>query len=103
MRLKLERNIEYHSAMAEFHQGEVDAKAAKAGDTSGGGQMTASASPPQPDPDEKMAAIHKDTAAQLQALVDAEPLQPAIVTAQQSRPVFRNLSGDVKPSAGVFH
>jgi hypothetical protein len=90
--------------MADYHQGEVDAKAAKAAESPPAeGQVTASAAPPQPDPDEKLAATHSETAAQLQALIDAEPLTPAIVTAQQSRPVTRSLSGDVLPSSGRFH
>jgi hypothetical protein len=115
MRKKLERNIQYHAAMAEYHQGESDKKAASAANATvtpppeenGGGrrsrQPTASASPPKPDADEVLAITHSEVVKQLQDLLDKEPAIPAIVAAEQSRPVRRDAGSGVKPSAGVFH
>jgi hypothetical protein len=102
MRKKLERNIQYHAAMAEYH-GDEAKKKQDAAPPDGTQQPTASASPPAPDPDAKLADTHSETVSQLQALIDAEPIIPAIVSAQQSRPVMRNMSADVRPSSGVFH
>jgi len=113
MRKKLERNIQYHAAMADYHQGEVDARAQKTPPQESPPESdnhrrrpTASASPPPPkqgDADEKLATTHTEVVKQLQALLDNEPVTPAIVTAAQNRPLQRNLSSDVKPSAGRFH
>lgn len=107
MRKKLERNIQYHAAMAEYHQGQLDKKKPKeegagpAPATRSSAKPTASAHPPKPDSDEVLAKTHSEVCKQLQEVLDKEPAIPAIVTA--APPVQRNMSGDLKPSAGRFH
>jgi hypothetical protein len=114
MRKKLERNIAYHAAMAEYHGEEFKNKHKEEEPKEGAreghrenqhprARPTASAQPPKPDTDQYLHELHAGVVAQLQPLLDAEPLTPAIVTASQNQPVSRNLSGDLKPSAGRFH
>lgn len=114
MRKKLERNLQYHAATAEYYQGQLDAKKKKAEESgvgpgpaahtrSSSAKPTASATPPKADPDELLATMHGEVAKQLQEILDKEPLTPAIVTAASKQPVHRNMSPDLKPTAGRFH
>lgn len=109
MRKKLERNLQYHAAMAEYHQEQLDARKKESPPPPAPtvprstAKPTASASPPKVDADELLAKTHSEVVKQLQDLLDKEPIVPAILTAEQTLPVQRNLSGDLKPTAGKFH
>jgi len=108
MRKKLERNVQYHAAMAEYHgdalkkKGEEHKEPASR-EQSRSTKPTASAHPPQPDSDQVLHDMHSEVVKSLQEILDKEPLAPAIIDAEANRPVRRNLSGDLKPSAGVWH
>jgi hypothetical protein len=105
MRKKLERNLAYHAAMAEYYgdrakQAESQAPTGNARST----RPTASASPPKPDnPAKVLADLHAGVVAQLQPILDAAPVIPAIVQASATRMIRRNESPDLKPAAGIFH
>jgi hypothetical protein len=107
MAKKLQRNIDYHASMAEHYQGKVDDKK-KNGESppkenSRSTKPTASAQPPQTDQDQVLAELHAGVVEQLMPILKAGVELDAIATAQQSMPVQRNLSGDLKPSAGRLH
>jgi hypothetical protein len=112
-RKKLERNLAYHAAMAEYHgeqfksrqpKEEPKQEPPKEGEPQvHRARLTATAQPPKPDTDQYLAELHAGVVEQLQSVLDAEPLVPAIVTVAQDRLVTRNLSGDIKPNAGRLH
>jgi hypothetical protein len=107
---KLQRNIDYHAAMAEYYQDKVDGKK-KNGDSAkesppskeGSRKPTASAQPPQTDQDQVLAELHAGVVEQLMPILRAGAEPDAIATAQQSMPLRRNESADLKPAAGRFH
>jgi len=105
---KLQRNIDYHAAMAEHYQGIVDEKKKKAEESpppapTRSAKPTASAAPPPKDQDQVLADLHKGVVEQLMPILIAGSEPEAIVTAQSSMPVRRNESNDLKPAAGRLH
>jgi hypothetical protein len=122
MAKKLQRNIDYHAAMAEYYQDMVDEKANKEEDTKkedkpsdtkppaqqqqaqqGDKKPTASAKPPQEDPNKILADLHAEVVKQLEPVLKAGVEMPGVLIAQQQAPIRRNESPDLKPSAGRFH
>jgi hypothetical protein len=101
MRKKLERNIQYHAAMAEYHGKQDAPEEAEASEEDS--EKTASARPSRPSADEILCEMHTEVAKQLQSVLDAEPATPVIVSLSQNRTVTRNSGFDLKPSAGVYH
>jgi len=103
---KLQRNIDYHAAMAEHYKDIVDDKKKKAEESpppARSSRPTASAAPPPKDPDQVLAELHAGVVEQLKPILIAGAEPEAIVTAQQSHPVQRNMSSDLKPAAGRLH
>jgi regulator of protease activity HflC (stomatin/prohibitin superfamily) len=92
MRMKLDRNRQYHAAVAEYHSDQAKAAAEAEG-----------APPPvegaPPSNDQKLAETHAEAAKQIQDLLDATP----IAAPGPSSPISRNTSPDVRPTSGVFH
>jgi len=103
---KLERNIAYYSAMAEYHGDEAKKKqdAAKeppkegTASNSRSTKPTASASPPKPDPDQVLHDLYTEAAKQLTPILlgasKALPTPP---------PIRRDEMPELKPMAGHFH
>jgi len=132
-RKRLERNLAYHQAMADANAPKEAAPARTGSGGGGfeqpagahadaakpaegqpapearpraATQRSASAAPAAAKPktqQEVLFELHTEVVKQLREVLDAEPLEPAIITAlNRSRP-FRNTSADVRPQAGVWH
>jgi len=102
---KLERNISYHAAMAEYYDEEVkkskehpkEGTAAPANSRST--KPTASASPPKPDQNQVLADLHAGVVKQLMPVLLAGSKPPTAVPP----PIRRDEMPELKPSAGRFH
>lgn len=109
MQKKLQRNIDYHAAMAEHYTDLVKEAAEKAPPPSPppahgrDTRPTASASPPKPDSNKVLADLHTEVVKQLMPIINAGAQPSAIANAQAQQTIRRNPSGDVKPSAGRFN
>jgi hypothetical protein len=100
MRAKIERNIEYHTAMRDYHKEEAEKRAEPPK-----GEAPPRSRQPQPvqSSDAKLAEMHGDVVKQLRDVLDAAPIMSAIdrAMAQPQRPL-RNL-GRPTPTAGTLH
>lgn len=122
MRRKLERNAEYHGAMAAFYteqdkkKKEAEAKKAQPAPRSGTARSgstshpptdehPAAAAPPKPpqSSEEKLAEMHGDVAKQLSAVLAASRVSNAVNMVKNAPRPLRNGSPELKPSAGRFH
>jgi len=104
MRANIEKNINYHTAMRDYHKEAVAAAQPPAEESGSSSRSSRTAAPkPAQSSDEKLAAMHDDVVQQLRAVLDAAPIVSGIdmAMAQQQRP-RRGLSRNL-PTAGTLH
>ena len=115
---KLQRNRDYHAAVADFYKQQDDAEKKAAADaaaattttratraTAAAAATDAPAEPPKPEQSSaaKLAEMHADVVAQIEGVLATASGPPAIHAAMAERQIRRNASPELKPSAGRFH